>query len=146
MTFKTSTGLRNHMLTAGSLRSAMDLGNIKIYSGPEPATADSAATGTLLLTYTLNGTATGLSLDTAVSGGIISKPVGAVWNGTIAATGTAGYYRHVGPSDDGTASLTQPRLQGGVATVNAELVLNSIALVAGQIRPLDAYSVALPTF
>ena len=145
MALRTSTGLRNHMLVTGSLKTALDTGNIKVYSGTEPVNADSPVTGTLLLTITINASATGLSMDTAAAGGVLAKPVGAVWSGTIAATGTAGYYRHVGPADDGTASTTQPRIQGQVAVVGGEMIFNSLALVAAQVKPLDSYAIALPT-
>ena len=52
MTTKASTGLRNHMLTTGSLKAALDGGFLRLYSGVEPATADDAIPGgsTLLLT------------------------------------------------------------------------------------------------
>jgi hypothetical protein len=50
MSFKISTGLRNYMLSMGSLRKAFENGILKIYSGSPPAAADDAATGTLLCT------------------------------------------------------------------------------------------------
>ena len=40
MALKASTGLRNAMMTTGSLKSRLDLGFIKIYAGTVPATAD----------------------------------------------------------------------------------------------------------
>jgi hypothetical protein len=47
-----STGLRNYMLQKGSFRECFDDAVIKIYDGSIPATADVAATGTLLVTLT----------------------------------------------------------------------------------------------
>ena len=40
---KTSTGLRNHMLAIGSAKAALGSGFIHVYEGPEPASADAAA-------------------------------------------------------------------------------------------------------
>lgn len=146
MTYKTSTGLRNYMLDTGSLKSALDGGFIKIYSGAAPATADNAVTGTLLCTISLGGAGTGLTMDTTATDGVLTKPAGASWLGTNVASGTAGYYRHSDASDDGGASLTEPRLQGAISTSGAEMNLSSIALVNGAVQSLDFYSVNLPTF
>lgn len=52
MAIKLSTALRNFMLGVGSFKEAFADSVINIYSGSAPATADLAATGTLLLTVT----------------------------------------------------------------------------------------------
>lgn len=52
MTLRLSTGLRNFVNQNGSFRDALQGGEIQIYSGAQPATADSAPTGTLLATIT----------------------------------------------------------------------------------------------
>lgn len=52
MALRISTGLRNFLLSGGSLKQAMTGGRIEIYSGTQPASADAAATGTLLVTIT----------------------------------------------------------------------------------------------
>lgn len=54
MTLRISTALRNAIQSAGSLKQALQGGRLKIYSGAQPATADSAPTGTLLATITNN--------------------------------------------------------------------------------------------
>ena len=68
-----------------------------------------------------------------------------VWSGVNVATGTATFYRHVGAADDGTLSTTQPRIQGTVGTVGAELNLSSTSLTTGATQTIDYYSIALPT-
>lgn len=146
MTYKVSTGLRNSMLVTGSLRAALATGFINIYSGSEPASADAATTGTLLCTISLNNTGTGFSLDSAATDGIVAKVVSDVLSGTNVATGTAGYYRHVGASDTGGSSTTEPRVQGRVSTSGAEMNLSSVALVSGALQTVDEYSINLPTF
>ena len=77
MTVKASTGMRNYLLETGPLRSALNLGFLKLYSGTPPATADaalgSAGTNTLLCTISNNGTATGLTFEATASSGTIAK-------------------------------------------------------------------------
>lgn len=53
MTIRQSTALRNYVLLGGSFRDAFQGGKIKIYSGAQPASANDAPTGTLLVTITL---------------------------------------------------------------------------------------------
>lgn len=146
MTFKASTGLRNKLLDTGSLKSVLNLGLIKIYSGPVPATADAAldAGNTLLCTISNNDTGTGLTLDVAAAG-VLPKPAAEVWKGVNAATGTATFYRHVAAGDDGTLSTSQARLQGSIGLAGAELNLSSVNLVAAATQTIDYYVVSLPS-
>lgn len=146
MAYKTSTGLRNYMLVTGSLKAALAGGFLKLYAGIEPATADDASTGTLLCTIGLNNTGAGVTLDTAVADGVVGKVVADVWSGACVASGTAGYYRHVGSADTGAASTTEPRIQGRIATTGAEMNLSSVALVNAAIQAVDYYTINLPTF
>ena len=134
MTFKVSTGLRNHMLASGSLRAALTNGKIRIFSG------------TLLCVIDKDGAGAGFTLDVTASDGVISKVVGDVLQGTNLATGVAGYYRHVGSADTGTESLTEPRIQGRISTSGAEANFSSVNLVSGATQTADTYSVNLPTF
>lgn len=52
MTLRLSTKLRDFINNEGSLKDALQNGEIKIYTGSQPATADAAPTGTLLVTIT----------------------------------------------------------------------------------------------
>lgn len=78
MTLRISTALQNWLLGGGSLKSALENGRIEVYTGSQPATADAAVTGTLLVTITdasgaftaeTPATAT-LTLDSGASGSI----------------------------------------------------------------------------
>lgn len=140
-----STGLRNKLMDTGSLKSILAGGLIKIYSGTPPATADAAATGTLLCTVSNNSTGTGINFDTTAASGIISKAPGETWSGVNAASGTATYFRHVAAGDDGSASTTQARIQGVISTVAADMNLSSTALVSGATQTVDYYSVTIPS-
>lgn len=144
---KVSTGLRNALLDAGSLASQMDLGFIKIYAGPVPASADAAlGSATLLCTISNNSTGTGLKFETAAADGSLPKESTEVWSGVNAAGGTATFFRHVAATgDDGTLSTTQKRIQGTIGASGADLNLSSVNLSNGATQTIDYYSVTLPT-
>ena len=145
MTIKASTGLRDGALGDSSIKDLLDLGFIDIYAGAVPATADADVTGhTKLCRISFNSTGDGLEMDPP-SGGIMSKPSGDVWSGTNLATGTATFYRHVGASDTGALSTTEPRLQGTIGVAGADINLASVALVAASLQPIDTYHIVFPT-
>lgn len=145
MAIKTSTGLRNAMLATGSAKAALDGGRINIYAGAAPATADDAVGGaTLLCAITLNSTGTGILFDTAAVNGVLAKKPSETWSGSIVATGTAAWYRHVAAADDGTLSTTAPRLQGTVALIGADLNIDP-NFISGQTKVIEHYVIALPT-
>ena len=52
MTIRLSTGLRNHLLSGGSWRSAFNGGKLEIYTGAQPASADTAPSGSSLVVIT----------------------------------------------------------------------------------------------
>lgn len=52
MTLRLSTALRDFVNNHGSLKDALHNGELKIYTGTQPATADTAPSGTLLCTIT----------------------------------------------------------------------------------------------
>jgi hypothetical protein len=85
MATQLSKGLRNFMLESGSVKRALSNGVIKLYSGAQPADADSAASGTLLVVYTKNSgaftaevQATGTITYAGAAGSIDTITVGGV--------------------------------------------------------------------
>lgn len=148
MAIKTSTGLRDYLLATGAFKTGMDGGFLKLYGGTVPSTADAALGGaTLLCTLTESGdTITGLTFDSPAVSGVLSKAAAEVWSGLNVATDTVTFYRFVTPSDDGTLSTTQRRVQGTVGLVNADLIISDTGLTSGAPQLIDGYVVALPTF
>lgn len=148
MAIKLSTGLRNYIQDTGSLKDALNLSFIKIYSGTPPADANAAIGGgnVLLCTISNNSGATGLTMAAAAVDGVLSKNGSEVWSGVNAESGTASFYRHVTSSDDGTSSSTQRRIQGTVGLAGADMNLGSLALTSGQTQPIDFYTLTLPTY
>lgn len=142
---RTSTGLRNKILDTGSLRSILNLGFIKIYSGAVPASADDAIDpgNTLLLTLSVAGV--GLTFEAAAANGILLKNAAEAWAGVAAASGTASFYRFVTPSDDGTLSTTFPRIQGEIAVAGKDLNMSPVDVVVGTTRQLDYFAIVAPT-
>ncbi|WP_027729830.1 hypothetical protein ABL850_15560 [Variovorax paradoxus] len=147
MTLKASTGLRNAMLASLGLTEALGNVLILIYSGPVPASADAAVTGTLLTTISDNSTGAPLAFD-APSGGTLPKAAAQVWSGINVASGTATHFRAINSAtpDDGTLSTTQVRLQGTCGTAGADLNMSSVNLSAGATQTIDACNITLPTF
>lgn len=140
-----STGLRNGVLGTNPLKTLLAGGQINIYSGPVPASADAAvdAVNNVLLATIKNGTA-GINFDPP-SGDLLQKAAAETWSGVNAATGTATFFRHILSTDDAAASTAEVRIQGTVNTTGADLNLSSTALVSGATQTIDYYAVALPT-
>lgn len=143
--FKISTGLRNHMLVTGSVKSGLDGGVIRIYSGPEPSDADAALAGnTLLDTISLSDTGTGINFDATPTSGVIVKSTSETWSGTCVASGTATFYRFSGLTDPGTLSTTEKRAQGSVGTLLADLLVANTTFTSGALRQVDSFALGMP--
>lgn len=107
---------------------ATDIGSaatIEIRSGSKPATPETAASGTLLATVAISGSFTS-------SGGALTAADPA--SVTVAATGTAGYFRV--KTSGGTA-----KIDGTVGTSGADMNLSTVSLVAG-----GTVDLGVPTF
>lgn len=97
---------------------------LKIYTGTQPATADTAASGTELVSMSLPN-----PCFLAASSGVISKT--GTWSGTASATGTAGWFRIENGSN---------RLDGTVGTSGQELNLSSVSIVTNGVVTVDTAS------
>lgn len=144
MTVRLSSQLRTNL--AGDLGFAATFANgiIEIRTGTQPATADAAATGTLLGTITLNsgafvaGSPTNGLTFAAAAGGAVSKS--GVWSFSGIAAGTAGWFRLKGNALDNDAlSTTLPRLDGSIATSGADLNLSNISIAIGAPNTCDSF-------
>lgn len=144
-----STRLRDNLAGTTGFAATFANGVIEIYSGAQPATADSAVTGTLLGTVTLNsgaftpGSPTNGLTFAAASGGSVSKS--GVWSFNGIAVGTAGWFRFKGNAvDAGAASTTLPRLDGSIAVSGADMNLSNIAITIGAPSTIDSFTYAQP--
>lgn len=86
MALRFSPAVQNYIAARGSWKCWMDNGSIQVYSGTQPATADLAATGTLLVTLTSSaGAKTNevhsqgtLTLDSGASGSVDTFTVNSI--------------------------------------------------------------------
>lgn len=107
---------------------------IRIYSGTEPATADTALSGnTLLADFALSNPAFG-----AASNGVITL------NGTpltvaASATGTASFFRIL------QNNATTVVMQGSVGTSGAQLNLNTTSITSGVNVTITSGTITMPT-
>ena len=133
MPLRLSTGLRNFVNAAGSMKDALQNGQLLIYTGAQPATADTAPSGTLLVTITdasatrtaevlATGTvtlATGAagSVDAITVNGvsILDAPVAYATSLTVTATNVATAINRSASNPEYTATAS-----GAVITIRAK--------------------------
>jgi hypothetical protein len=151
MTIRASTGLKNAMLGTVGLQGATADGVLRIYSGSQPASADAAVIGTLLMEVTLDGGAfahgsptNGLNWDTP-SAGTISKPVADTWKGAGLTNGVAGWARYCSnPLDTGASSTTLARIDMSVGSGTGDLQLSSVNIATSAPTTVDVATLRLP--
>lgn len=116
--------------SANAVGTLLSGGSIEIRSGSQPATANDAATGTLLATITL-GTAP------SASSGSVAMPDPASVNAV--ATGTAGWYR-AKASGGATVVDGSVTASGG----GGDITLSSTSLVSGSPVDLSSFTYTQP--
>jgi hypothetical protein len=117
---------------ADALARLLDNGYLRIYSGTQPATADTALSGNTLLAE-LRFAATSAA---GASAGVLT--FSAITSDTSAdATGTAAFYRAL--KSDGTSVV----MDGSVGTSSADLVLNSTAIQSGAQVDVTSFSLTV---
>jgi len=125
MGFEISIPTRNAALEAAA---ALHAGHcIRVYADDAAIPAspgDAVGAATLLAIFTKDDDGiTGLTMAATAVNGVLQKNSAEVWLTTIAATGTAAFYRMSSLADAGGASTTEPRVQGTVGIVNARIGL-----------------------
>lgn len=88
----------------------------------------------------------GLKFSQSLSG-ILSKLASQTWSGTTATTGTAGWFRFVGPiADSGALDTlgTQIRLDGAISTSGQQLNFSSTSFVGGAVQTITAFDITVP--
>lgn len=109
---------------------------IKLYSGTQPATADTALSGnTLLATFTLDDPAFG-----AASTGVITLG-GTPRTTTGAAAGTATFFRMESNGSGNVGTICD----GDVGTSSATLILNTTTISVGVNVSITSGTITVPT-
>lgn len=133
---------------AQSLCDILAHGVMRIYTGSQPADADTAPSGTLLLEITKGSgefgagfTTNSLEFDEPTTG-VLGKKDADTWSDAGLATGTAGWFRYFANDfDTGASALC---FDGAVATSGAELNLSSTAIVLGATTTIDEFEITMP--
>ena len=143
---KISTGLADAMMGNVGATAALNAASmeLRIFSGPEPLTANAAlADETLLVAIQVNG---GGGMQFAFANeGTIMKDINQSWLGNVVATGTPTYYRLCPKTDDNSASMTKVRVQGSVGATG-DLKLGTTTLATGNPQSIDFYQLRLPQY
>lgn len=118
---------------------------IAFYSGAQPASADDAASGTLLFTLTESGDGvTGLTWEDAADG-VLSKNAAETWQGTAVATGTVGWFRcYESGGNPAAASTTEARFDGAVATSGAQVNISNTAIAEAAVQTMSSFTYSQP--
>jgi hypothetical protein len=122
MTVRVAVAARNAGLDAAFDRAnaGAAAGTIKVYTGSQVATADTAETGTLLVTFTLADPA-----FSAAASGVKDLDADPDLTAVAAATGTAGWARC--EDSDGVNVF-----DGAVGTAATDFIINSTSITSGQ--------------
>lgn len=152
MAIKTSTGLRGHLAVTGSVKDALDGGQLMFYEGTEPATADAAVAGSLRWTVTVDGDGTGLTFEAAAVATAAVKTTTEAWQGATTA-GTPNYWRFIDATEKagsiGGISTVLSRIQGTCGnTAGVDVYLTNPTLSTDtdlDAKILDAFSVSVLT-
>ena len=128
MTAKLDRSMRNQIIDDLIDFGVLGVGDLKIYTGTQPADPNSAATGTLLVTIPISN---GFS---PASNGSTSLSIGPE-SGTAVASGTAGWARLVQGSYN---------IDGSVATSGGDFTINTLTISTGDSISLTAFSLTQP--
>jgi len=151
MAISLSTGFAYHVNTQGSVRNALEGGSptgclLKIYKGVAPLVDEAVSGSNLLLTLSVSGGGTGMTLQGTAGSRTLYNNSGETWSGTVANSGVATYYRLARADDTGASSTSQQRVQGVVSDAIdlADLYMSNTTLTASEVKTLTAYALTLP--
>lgn len=136
--------------TGGSFSDLFQNCVIDVYSGSQPADADTAESGTKLVTITLSsgafsgGSATNGMNFGEVASGVLSKEAGEVWSGVGLSAGTAGWFRIYDNAYTTGASTTAIRIDGAIATSGSQFNMSNTTITVGATTTVDTVALTLP--
>jgi len=117
---------------AEAIRDLLAGGILRIYTTPTPATADAAATGTLLAEFALASPAFGTPANGVMTANAIADT-------TALADGTAEYWRAAG------AGSPEPVVcQGTAGTSGTSMILNSTTFTSGGVVSIVSWTYTQP--
>lgn len=111
-------------------------GAINIYTGTQPATPNTAPTGTLLVSIPLNNPSWG-----AAASGTSALVTTTAVSATVTTGGTAGWFRVLDRTNNTT---TGGCWDGSCGTSGADLNFDNITFIAGGICTIQTMSITVP--
>jgi hypothetical protein len=149
MAIRLSTGLRSALLggTGGTqgLKNILDGGVLDIFTGAQPASADSVETGSKLVRISSTsgvGVSDGLRFGTASSGVLpLTTPT---WQGAVILAGVAGWARFYGTGGTSGTSSTEKRLDMSVGVSGADLNLTHTSLALDTTLTIKTFNITEP--
>lgn len=134
MATRLATASRNSMVDGlTALINSGGAGTIDIRTGSQPASANDAATGTLLATLTFSGTAFGASSGGTATANAITQ------DSSADATGTAGWARIKSGGGATIFDVAVTATGGG-----GELQLNTVSIISGGPVQITAFTLTQP--
>lgn len=133
MALNTQTAANARNAAMDALSALFNTGYLRIYSGTQPANADTALSGnTLLAELRFGATAFGAAASGVSTANAITQ------DSSADATGTATFFRCL--KSDGTTAL----MDGTVGTATSNMILNSTAIQTGAIVAVTSMTLTLP--
>lgn len=120
-----------------ALAALCNSGTLLVYSGSQPADANTAVGAqTLLVTLTFSATAFASSVASGSAGSkVVTATANAITSGTAVATGTAAWFRCL-KSDASTIVL-----DGSAGTSGADLNFSSLAFSSGAVVSVSSFTI-----
>lgn len=143
MAVRFSTGLDNAILDTASFKSAMNGFFIDLYTGVQPASADSAPGATLLRTYSVNGDGVTGGTWGSASNKILNRTSSEVMSGVAVANGVPGWARIRLASDDNSLSTTYKRIDVSAGVSGQDLAITASNIAVGDADILGVLGVSL---
>lgn len=126
---------------ARSIQDVFNLGQIEIYTGTQPSSADAAPTGTRLVI--IKSGSNGVTFDDSASG-VLTKAAAETWSGVCEATGTAGWGRVLLADDSDASSTTDPRIDFAIATSGSQMNFSSTSFTNLSTQTVTSFQLTLP--
>lgn len=144
MALKLSTGLRNFLLSGGSMRKAFSDAVLKIYSGSAPSSPDDAATGTLLVNITLSsGTVSSGEKSTAKQSKVVIDDAVAGHVNTIVIDSVSFSYTNGADETTTTVAAALAALIEASLTCNVTAIASADTVYLKAKFPGNAYTITV---
>ncbi len=137
MTIRATPAARNAILDTG-FDAIFNSGVLELRTGTQPASANDAASGTLLWSETLPA-------DAFAASAAGSKAKAGTWEAAAVAAGSAGWYRLKQTADAASTDGTDERVDGSVTATGGggDLTLDNVVLAVGQSVTITTFSVSI---